>query len=80
MRAWEESGAYRWDPNRPREETFVIDTPPPTVSGSLHLGHVFSYTQQDVLARYNRMRGKNISWPHCGERSRFNVSIVLADA
>lgn len=63
MRAWEESGAYRWDPNRPREETFVIDTPPPTVSGSLHLGHVFSYTQQDVLARYNRMRGKNISYP-----------------
>lgn len=63
MKVWEDSGVYRWDPERPREETFVVDTPPPTVSGSLHLGHVFSYTQQDVLARWNRMLGKNISYP-----------------
>jgi len=54
---------YRWDPTRPREETFVVDTPPPTVSGSLHMGHVFSYTQQDVLVRFQRMRGKNIAYP-----------------
>ena len=40
-RAWEVS---RWDPRRSRQETFVIDTPPPTVSGELHIGHVFSYT------------------------------------
>ena len=34
---WQEHGTYHWDPSRPREETFVVDTPPPTVSGSLHL-------------------------------------------
>jgi valyl-tRNA synthetase len=61
--AWEESGIYRYDPSRGREETFVVDTPPPTVSGSLHIGHVFSYTQTDVIARYQRMRGKNIYYP-----------------
>jgi len=61
--AWQKSGIYRWDPTRPREETFVVDTPPPTVSGSLHIGHVFSYTHTDVLARYQRMRGRNIYYP-----------------
>lgn len=60
---WEEWGIHRWDPTRPREETFVVDTPPPTVSGSLHVGHVFSYTHQDLLARYQRMRGRNIAYP-----------------
>jgi len=54
-RFWEERAIFAWDPNRPRDETFVIDTPPPTVSGSLHIGHVFSYTHTDVLARYKRM-------------------------
>jgi valyl-tRNA synthetase len=60
---WKETELYRWDPLRPREETFAIDTPPPTVSGSLHLGHVCSYTQCDILVRYHRMRGKNIFYP-----------------
>jgi valyl-tRNA synthetase len=60
---WEEVGLYRWDPGRPRSETFVVDTPPPTVSGSLHVGHGFSYTHQDVLVRYQRMRGRNICYP-----------------
>jgi len=60
---WERSGIYRYDPARPRAETFVIDTPPPTVSGSLHIGHVFSYTQTDLMARYRRMRGDNIFYP-----------------
>jgi valyl-tRNA synthetase len=63
MDVWESSKVYRWDPIKSREQNFVIDTPPPTVSGSLHLGHVFSYTQTDVLARFQRMRGKNISYP-----------------
>ena len=60
---WEKTGIYRWDPKQPREKTFVVDTPPPTVSGSLHIGHVFSYTQTDVLVRYQRMLGKNIFYP-----------------
>ncbi len=62
-KAWEKLGIYLWDETRPREETFVVDTPPPTVSGSLHVGHVFSYTQTDVVVRYQRMLGKNIMYP-----------------
>ena len=60
---WQRQGTYHWDPDRSREETFVVDTPPPTVSGSLHVGHVFSYTQTDVSVRYKRMRGLNIFYP-----------------
>ncbi len=60
---WRDQKVYSWDPTRPREETFIVDSPPPTVSGSLHIGHVFSYTHQDLLARYQRMRGKNICYP-----------------
>ncbi|MCS7026951.1 MAG: valine--tRNA ligase [Bryobacteraceae bacterium] len=62
-RQWEEWGIYHYDPSRGREETYVIDTPPPTVSGSLHVGHVFSYTHTDLMARFQRMRGKNIFYP-----------------
>ena len=60
---WESSSMYRWNPEVPRKDTFVVDTPPPTVSGSLHVGHVFSYTQTDVIARFQRMMGKNIFYP-----------------
>ncbi len=60
---WDQSGVYQYDPSRGREETFVIDTPPPTVSGSLHVGHVFSYTHTDLMARFQRMRGRNIFYP-----------------
>ena len=60
---WEESGVYRFDRTRPREEVYSIDTPPPTVSGSLHVGHVFSYTHTDVIARFQRMRGKAVFYP-----------------
>ncbi len=62
-RQWEAWGLHSWDPTRGREETFVVDSPPPTVSGSLHVGHVFSYTHQDLLVRYQRMLGKNIAYP-----------------
>ena len=48
---WDDWKLHRWDPTRPREETFVVDTPPPTVSGSLHVGHVFSYTHEDLIVR-----------------------------
>lgn len=60
---WEEQGIYRYDPARGREDTFVVDTPPPTASGSLHIGHCMSYTHTDLMVRYNRMRGKNIFYP-----------------
>ncbi len=61
--AWEQENLYAWDPTKSREETFVVDTPPPTVSGSLHVGHLFSYSHQDFIVRYQRMRGKNIYFP-----------------
>jgi valyl-tRNA synthetase len=61
--AWEEAGVYRFDRTRPRAEVFAIDTPPPTVSGSLHIGHVFSYTHTDTIARFQRMRGKAVFYP-----------------
>lgn len=62
-RRWLDEGIYAYDPNRTREETFVVDTPPPTVSGSLHVGHMFSYSHQDFIVRFQRMRGKNIFFP-----------------
>ena len=60
---WETDGIYRFDRSVPREQVFAIDTPPPTVSGSLHMGHVFSYTHTDTIARYQRMRGKTVFYP-----------------
>jgi len=63
MRAWDEQGVYRFDRSVPRDGIYSIDTPPPTVSGSLHVGHVFSYTHTDTVARYHRMRGKAVFYP-----------------
>ena len=60
---WERDGVYRFDRAVPREQVYSIDTPPPTVSGSLHVGHVFSYTHTDTIARYQRMRGKEVFYP-----------------
>jgi valyl-tRNA synthetase len=60
---WEDAGIYRFDRTRPRADVFSIDTPPPTVSGSLHVGHVFSYTHTDLIARFQRMRGKAVFYP-----------------
>ena len=61
--AWADAGIYRFDRTQPREQVYSIDTPPPTVSGSLHVGHVFSYTHTDCIARYQRMRGKEVFYP-----------------
>ena len=60
---WEAEGTYRFDRGRARADVYSIDTPPPTVSGSLHAGHVFSYTHTDVIARFQRMRGKAVFYP-----------------
>ncbi len=56
-------GIYEWDETLPKKLDFIIDTPPPTVSGFLHMGHVFSYCQTDFVARYQRMIGKNVFYP-----------------
>jgi valyl-tRNA synthetase len=60
---WESDATYRFDRAARREDVYAIDTPPPTVSGSLHVGHVFSYTHTDLIARFQRMRGKSIFYP-----------------
>ncbi len=61
--AWAEAGTYRFDDSATRAEVFSIDTPPPTVSGSLHMGSVFGYVQTDAIARYRRMRGWKLFYP-----------------
>ena len=60
---WSDNKIYKWERHFPRDETFVIDTPPPTVSGVLHMGHIFSYTQADFIARWQRMKGKTVFYP-----------------
>jgi valyl-tRNA synthetase len=60
---WREQGTFAFDRTATREQVYAIDTPPPTVSGSLHVGHVFSYTHTDLLARFQRMRGKDVFYP-----------------
>ncbi|MBQ0933645.1 valine--tRNA ligase [Ideonella sp. 4Y16] len=62
-RIWEEAGTYRYIDGAGRAGAFAIDAPPPTVSGSLHVGHVFSYTHTDIIARYQRMCGKRVFYP-----------------
>ncbi len=60
---WSSAGTYHFDPGAPAEQVYAIDTPPPTVSGSLHVGHVFSFTHTDTIARYQRMRGRSVWYP-----------------
>jgi len=62
-KAWEDKQVYAFDRSKPREQVYAIDTPPPTVSGSLHVGSVSSYTHTDLIARYQRMRGKEVFYP-----------------
>src|SRR5579863_1492140 len=60
---WADTAVYRFVAPASREQVYSIDTPPPTVSGSLHVGHVFSYTHTDIIARYHRMRGRAVFYP-----------------
>lgn len=60
---WLAEGTYKFNPDTTREQVYSIDTPPPTASGSLHVGHMFSFTQTDVQARYMRMTGRNVFYP-----------------
>lgn len=60
---WTREQTYAFDRTRPRAEVYSVDTPPPTASGSLHVGHVFSYTHTDTVARYQRMAGKAVFYP-----------------
>jgi valyl-tRNA synthetase len=63
VRRWEADGTYRFDRSATRDQVYSIDTPPPTVSGVLHVGSAFSYTHTDVVARFQRMRGKVVFYP-----------------
>lgn len=60
---WAENRTYSFERPESRKQVFSIDTPPPTVSGSLHVGHIFSYTHTDLIARYQRMTGKHVFYP-----------------
>jgi valyl-tRNA synthetase len=60
---WQADATYRFDRSRPRREVFSIDTPPPTVSGSLHMGSLFGYVHTDSIARFRRMRGLEVFYP-----------------
>lgn len=58
---WEREGVYQFNPEQPGS-LFTIDTPPPTISGALHLGHIFSYTQAEIITRFKRMQGSNVRY------------------
>ena len=62
IEAWEKEKIYAFDPES-KAEVYSVDTPPPTVSGKMHLGHAFSYAQQDFVIRFQRMLGKNVFYP-----------------
>ncbi|MCG6903386.1 MAG: class I tRNA ligase family protein, partial [Rhodobacter sp.] len=80
--AWENAGAFRAGANASRPETFSIMIPPPNVTGSLHMGHAFNNTLQDILIRWHRMRGFDTLWQpgtdHAGIATQMVVERDLA--
>jgi valyl-tRNA synthetase len=79
---WEASGAFRCG-NRPQAEPFSIVIPPPNVTGRLHIGHALNNSLQDILARFERMRGKDVLWQpgtdHAGIATQLIVERQLAE-
>ncbi|WP_127105004.1 valine--tRNA ligase [Pararhodobacter zhoushanensis] len=79
---WEETGAFKAGANASRDETFSIMIPPPNVTGSLHMGHAFNNTLQDILVRWHRMRGFDTLWQpgqdHAGIATQMVVERELA--
>ena len=61
MEYWDENKIYEFIPDQ--REIYSIDTPPPTVNGKIHIGHIFSYSQAEMIARYKRIRGYNVFYP-----------------
>ena len=59
MNYWNDNNIYEFKPDQ--REIYSIDTPPPTVNGKIHIGHIFSYSQAEMIARYKRLRGYNVS-------------------
>ncbi|MFT6912418.1 MAG: valyl-tRNA synthetase, partial [Paracoccaceae bacterium] len=80
--AWEAAGAFKAGANASRDETFCIMIPPPNVTGSLHMGHAFNNTLQDILVRWHRMRGFDTLWQpgqdHAGIATQMVVERELA--
>lgn len=70
---WEQANTYQFDASATREDVYSIDTPPPTVSGRLHIGHACSYTHTDVIARYQRMKGREVFYPMGWDNNSLNV-------
>ncbi len=73
---WEKNETYKYTPN-PDQENYIIDTPPPYISGKAHLGFAVHYAQIDMIARYYRMLGKNVIFPACADRNGLPVEVKI---
>ena len=75
---WQDEGIYKFDP-KSNKPMFSIDTPPPTVSGELHIGHISGFSQADMIARYNRMQGKNLFYPLGFDNNGLPTELLVED-
>src|SRR6202790_5691603 len=78
-RIWEDAGAFKAGrPERRQAKPFTIVIPPPNVTGSLHMGHALNNTLQDILCRYERMRGRDVLWQPGTDHAGIATQIVVA--